>query len=128
MPIYDYECRKCGKTHEVITGADDTGDRYCPHCIEGMARRIISATGQYCGNEDATWLKCVREVVGKETAEGIAFHNNPTRSNYKAWMKKKGLRPLENNEPLRPAEKDMSHVDKELLRRHRERNRITVRG
>lgn len=124
MPIYDYECSKCGKIRERFANMDT---RYlkCPKC-GGNSKRIISAAGVYTGNDDATWLKSVREVVGSETREGRAFLKDPSRSNYKRWMNKKGLRPLESNEPMKPPPPDMTGIQRKVLENWQKRNRIEV--
>ena len=126
MPVYDFECQKCGYISEAIT---DIHQRriVCPEC-KNIACRIISASGQYCSNEDAEWLKSVREVVGNETREGRAFLKDPTRANYKAWMQRKGLRPLEPGEkPQKPAPFNLETLHKEVARRHFERKSINIR-
>ncbi len=128
MPIFDYECCMCGLTHEVITFSDDNEDKLCPHCQIGMAHRIISCGRCYTGNEDAPWLKTVPEVINKDTDNPVAkeFIKNPTRSNYKAWMKSEGLRPLENNEPRKPPPTNISKIQKEVWHKFQERHRIEI--
>jgi len=99
MPVYDYECAACGHIHERIEEADDQLSKPCPACELAVAVRIISCgNSAYIGNQDAPWLKSVREVVGDETREGREFLRDPTRANYRAWMDRKGLRPLEPGE------------------------------
>ena len=126
MPIYDYECSKCGEVQERYAGVD-TNHLKCRKC-GGNSKRIISAAGVYMGNDDAPWLKSVREVVGNETREGREFLKDPSRSNYKAWMKKKGLRPLEDNESRKPEPPKMDSVHRKVAERHMRRNRIEIGG
>jgi putative FmdB family regulatory protein len=127
MPIYDYECQMCGHIHERIERAKDQLSKQCPACGLVQAKRIISATGQYCGNDDATWLKSVREVVGDETREGRAFLRDPTRSNYRAWLKREGLRPMEPGErPHRVPLVDDRRITRKLIENHRKRTAITI--
>jgi len=125
MPIYDMECPSCGNIHEAYSGIDEDPIQ-CPNCGSDT-KRIISASGQYCSNQDAGWLKNVLEVVDKSdnTIASKEFLANPTRRNYKAWMKAKGLRPIEDGEnrrkqaPWRPPTKT-------LLDRVMERRRIEI--
>lgn len=44
MPLYEYECPKCGDRHEVLIGAvhAPAADVQCPACGETM-RHVISA-------------------------------------------------------------------------------------
>lgn len=125
MPIYDHECQQCGKIFEAIS----------PYFLEtiqcdcgGLAKRIISCGRVYTANEDASWLKTVPEVINKDTTNPIAkeFIKNPTRQNYKAWMKSEGLRPLENNEPTKPKPTDLNPIRKEVWRKHQRRHRIEI--
>lgn len=129
MPIYDYQCLAYGGHHcfEQIEPAWDNGPKRCPQCGLVRSKRIIGASGQYVGNQDADWLKSVRKVVGKETREGREFHLHPTRANYQAWMKSKGLRPLERNEPIKPPPTDLTTLHKKVFERHRKRMAITIR-
>jgi putative FmdB family regulatory protein len=122
MPVYDYECRKCGKIEEkILTIKQHEKDHFICIC-GGYMNPIISASGQYCSNDDATWLKSVTEVV--DPTSGIAaseFYKNPSRSNYKAWMKESGIRPLERNEKMRPDPVNLDKVHDEVQRKHHER-------
>lgn len=124
--IYDYECCRCGTLTEVIAAMDDTDLKPCPEC-QGDMVRIISISGVNCLNQDAGWLKTVTDVVGNETPEGREFKKNPTRANYHAWMKRKGLRPLEDGEkPSRPPAVDEDRMARQLYEKHRERTRIEL--
>ena len=42
MPLYEYECRKCGKTLEKIQKFSDKPLTKCPDC-GGRLERLISA-------------------------------------------------------------------------------------
>ena len=45
MPIYEYECRKCGEKFESFRGIYDNDDKVaCPVCDEKGAKRMISRT------------------------------------------------------------------------------------
>ncbi|GBD37983.1 hypothetical protein HRbin37_00228 [bacterium HR37] len=41
MPIYEYECEKCGRITEVLQGFNDPPLKRCKHC-RGKVHRIIS--------------------------------------------------------------------------------------
>ena len=131
MPIYDFECQ-CGRIFESIVPVNCT-ESECEEC--GMpAKRIISVAGQYCSNQDARWLKTVLEVVDKDSKKpaDVEFRNNPTRENYKRWMKENKIRPVDysvNGGPptyTRPPEPDLRKLGDELYRKHRERKRIEI--
>lgn len=124
MPIYDYECSKCGHIRERYANVN-TKYLKCPKC-QGSSKRLISASGVYTGNQDADWIKSVREVVGDETREGREFKRDPTRANYKRWMKKKGLRPYEPGERTKPERPDDSAIQRQVIDRHFKRKRIEI--
>jgi putative FmdB family regulatory protein len=43
MPIYEYGCMKCGKTHELMQKFSDAPLSVCPDC-GGKVRKLISNT------------------------------------------------------------------------------------
>ena len=43
MPIYEYECKKCGDIHEVMQKIADKPLTKCPSC-GGRVHRIVSAS------------------------------------------------------------------------------------
>lgn len=128
MPIYDYECQGCGHITERIERSGDDGVKKCVVCGETKSVRIISATGQYCGNQDATWLKSVTDVINRDTSNPMAkeFMSNPTRANYRMWMKSEDLRPMERNEQIKPQRPDFSRINREVWENHQARNRIEI--
>ena len=130
MPIYDRECYDCNHSWEVIEAVDAPQESLCPRC-GGTARRIISASGPNCANQDSAWIRTVTDVVDKSataTAVDREFVRNPTRENYRMWMKSRGLRPLEPGEgPTKPKPPDMGRITRDIWRKDCERNRIEVR-
>ena len=44
MPIYEYECQKCKKIHEIWQKMSDPSITKCPDC-KGKVERLISASG-----------------------------------------------------------------------------------
>lgn len=135
MPLIlvDFECIRCGHIFEKIVKSHIkfTG---CPKCWDGVfmdfAKRIITPSSTYLGNQDEDWIKSVREVVDKEGGRHAQeFLKNPTRDNYKRWMKSEGLRPLDKGEgPTKPAPVDMQQLTDKTFDLHRKRTRIEVRG
>ena len=44
MPIYEYRCRECAATYEVLhLGRETAADVVCPSCGSHQATRLISA-------------------------------------------------------------------------------------
>jgi len=139
MPIYDYNCKKCGE-FESIERISDTWT-ICPTCGK-RAKRIISLGGTAVNmtNEDALHVRQSAEILlNKETAPTDPrphvrdLANNPTRSNLKRYLKVEGLRYAENEggAPPRyrkPEGRDRGAITKELLEKHRARTAIEVRS
>jgi putative FmdB family regulatory protein len=51
MPIYEYECPKCGQKFELRCNiAESEKEAKCPRCGEEHARRAISVFGIACVN------------------------------------------------------------------------------
>lgn len=139
MPIYDYECQNCDYLELDVFAKIDEQELICPQC-QGPSSRIISLSGVHTANEDAAWIRTVREVVEKDGSCRVSneFLKRPTRSNLKAWMKEKGLRHTENHHGGPPmaidrrsleAEQRASEkqVHKAVWDKHRERNTLNVR-
>ena len=43
MPIYEYECQKCGRTLEALQKFSDKPLRECPECGTHQLKRLVSA-------------------------------------------------------------------------------------
>jgi putative FmdB family regulatory protein len=128
MPLYDFECKSCNTTTEKITHWSENAV-VCPKC-HGIAFRIISIHGQNCTNEDAPWIRSVLEVVDKDSdkVHTKRFLAEPTRENYRAWMKAEKIRHLEPGEKSVRASLDLKrHTDK-VMEMRRNRHRIELRG
>jgi putative FmdB family regulatory protein len=78
MPIYEYECLKCGKTAEAMQRFSDPPLTQCSHC-KGEMRKLISAstfhlkgsgwyTTDYCGKNQSTSkpTECKSETCEKK--------------------------------------------------------------
>jgi len=49
MPIYEYNCKKCGNTFEQLVFPSDDADRFtCPSCGDGDTCRLMSSFS--CGS------------------------------------------------------------------------------
>jgi len=44
MPIYEYECRACGKTNELLQKLGEKPPKACAGCGKGPLLKIISRT------------------------------------------------------------------------------------
>ncbi len=44
MPIYEYDCRACGKRHQAIQKMNDEPLQQCPNCSHPELQRVISAS------------------------------------------------------------------------------------
>ena len=42
MPIYEYECKNCGMTHEELQSFSDPPLKKCPHCKKNKLEKLIS--------------------------------------------------------------------------------------
>jgi len=45
MPIYEYECKKCGHQLEVLQKMSDDALKMCPACNKPELKKLISAAG-----------------------------------------------------------------------------------
>lgn len=127
MPLYDHLCTACGHIFEEILPVEMEATD-CKKCGK-KAVRILSVSGQNCMNEDAAWIRSVLEVVDKESnAPHVRrFLKEPTRSNYKEWMRGEGIRPLEPGEERRKR-REINHremADK-IMRMRQERRRLSI--
>ena len=43
MPIYEYQCQKCGHHHEALQKLSDPHLRQCPECGRKALKRLVSA-------------------------------------------------------------------------------------
>jgi putative FmdB family regulatory protein len=45
MPVYEYECKKCGSSFERIVFQGDKEEISCPECGETKVKKLLSSTG-----------------------------------------------------------------------------------
>lgn len=50
MPLYEYECKKCGERTEVLQRAKDKPLAKCPKCGGAVVKLISSPAIQFKGN------------------------------------------------------------------------------
>jgi hypothetical protein len=132
MILADFECSHCGYIEEALCDSSEQEGK-CHDC-GSLTKRIISLGRVYAGNQDAPWIKSVLEVVDKDSKKPHVqeFLKNPTRSNYKKWMKGEGLRPADYTEHggpptfRKPPLPDTDKMAQDLYRRHRERKSLSV--
>jgi len=128
-PIYQLKCKACGQEFEAICSVDTRDWQACDAC--GSTAKVIPAIrGPNCANEGAGWIATIREVVDKDSnfaVDKAMLKPHPTRSDYKAWMRFHGIRPLETGEkPYHETIDIERHTDK-MMQMRQERNRIHVR-
>lgn len=126
MPIYSYEC-ECGRITEHIYPVDKIKEVVKCQCGK-RARKIITCSGYFTANQDAAWIRSVREVVSKDPSKKHCqeFLKNPTRQNYHNWMEKEGLRPLDKNEHSEPKPVSLAEMKQATMREYRKRNALTI--
>ncbi|MYL84872.1 zinc ribbon domain-containing protein [Desulfovibrio aerotolerans] len=117
MPLYDFTCRVCGRTFEAMA-AMDGGEEIC--VCGGSARRLVSVGRGY--RADGDWLASVAAVAEKDSDKPHvrAFLAEPSRANYRRWIRGEGIRPLEDGESRRRATTPPA-VSHEVLERFKAR-------
>lgn len=129
MPIYRYKCLSNGHEFERICSVDLRKKQLCGIC--GASGIIVPAVhGPNCSNDSASWIPSVLEVVAKDDPRPHVrnFLKDPTRANYRAWMKGEGIRHLEPGEKNEKFEFDTRrHADK-IMEMKMRRERLEIRG
>ena len=64
MPLYEYECQKCGRRTEKIEPVAGPHLKKCPHCAGKLERAISAPAIQFKGSG---WY--VTDYAGKSTAK-----------------------------------------------------------
>jgi putative FmdB family regulatory protein len=67
VPIYDYVCRNCGHTVEVIHGVNAEGPSECPVCGGPMRRALSAPTVHFKGSG---WAKKERSAARSAQSSG----------------------------------------------------------
>ena len=125
--IHDHECCLCGHSFEALVEWDEYVI-ICEKCGSEAKRVYKSFNG--IENNSPAWLKDVIEVVDKDSGEAHCddFVKNPTKANYKAWMKGSGLRPMEQGESMKLKKRDTSKIRKRVMENFKSRNTVEVRS
>ncbi len=125
MILYDYQCKGCEYVFEKFVPENTTV--YCPKC-GFYTKRILGVPGGTNANQDAKWIRSVREVVDKDGGPHCQeFLKRPTRENYENWKKVEGIRDFEQGEkPGKPPPVDMEKIEREVWEKHQKRHRIEV--
>jgi putative FmdB family regulatory protein len=76
MPIYEYECRKCGETHEILQKMSEGPKRKCPSCGAMSRKKLVSAaafqlkgTGWYVTDFRDKGKKKEKKTDGKDSSK-----------------------------------------------------------
>lgn len=133
MIFADFECRSGHVTEHLVHQKQKKVD--CSVCGK-TAKRIISMGRVNIANDAPGWLRSTLEVVDRSNPASHVqeFVKQPTRANYRAWMKGEGIRPLDHTEhgapptARKPDSVDLSRVYREVMDRYRGRQRLEVRG
>jgi putative FmdB family regulatory protein len=64
MPIYEYQCRRCGHRLEAMQKVSDPPLRRCPECRGGLKKLVSAPAFQFKGSG---WY--VTDYAGKKGAE-----------------------------------------------------------
>ncbi|MBN1656499.1 MAG: zinc ribbon domain-containing protein [Deltaproteobacteria bacterium] len=54
MPIFEFECKKCGKTFETLMGSNEKEKPPCPDCGSKKTKRMLSAFSSGSSNHNTS--------------------------------------------------------------------------
>ena len=75
MPIYEYQCSKCGHEYEIIQKMSDAPVEECQSCHQSTAVRLVSAPGfqlKGTGWYETDFKHKGKPPVKSESKEGVA--------------------------------------------------------
>jgi putative FmdB family regulatory protein len=78
MPIYEYECLKCGKTTEAMQRFSDPPLAKCAHC-EGRLRKLISMSTFHL--KGSGWY--TTDYAGKNQSKAKSTESKPEKAENK---------------------------------------------
>lgn len=118
MPLYDFACRVCGREFEAMAPMDQV-EEVC--ACGGSSRRLIAVGRGY--RADADWLPSVTDVVDKTSSAPHvrAFLAEPSRANYRRFLRGEGIRPQEAGEERGRRPDPGPALSREVLERHKAR-------
>lgn len=67
MPIYDYNCKKCGQAVEIMHKVDEKPSEACPACGSRRLERQVSAAGFRLGG--GGWYETDFKKSGKKNVK-----------------------------------------------------------
>jgi len=74
VPLYEYECQKCGRRTEKIEPVAGPHLKKCPHCGGKVERAITAPAIQFKGSgwyvTDYAGKSTAKETAGSEKADG----------------------------------------------------------
>lgn len=87
MPLYEFECQKCGTAVEKVFKIDDCPKTVrCPVC-RGRSRKVISYGGIQCDSiNNVNWLPDALKTLQAEHEKPIE-----TRGEHKRYLEKHGM-------------------------------------
>ena len=75
MPIYEYECRRCGHEFETIQKFSDAPLRKCPECAKlSLHKKVTAASFHLKGS--GWYVTDFRDKGGKSDAKGAKSKGN----------------------------------------------------
>lgn len=72
MPLYEYECLKCGHRFERIQKFSDKPVSSCPHCKKGKVKQLLSASSFHL--KGSGWYATDYAGKGKDKSESTPEH------------------------------------------------------
>lgn len=128
MILHDYQCETCGTFDSMVEW--DELQTPCPKC-GAKCSRIYTCRGAL--HEAPAWVKESMKVIDKSDPEARKLLDTGSRSDLHQFMKKKGIRFMEDGEKVltnkdreRQADIDHARITEEVVNRHIQRNRIEV--
>jgi len=85
VPLYEYQCSKCGRKFEKIENVDAPETKKCPHCGAKSPRLFSAPAIQFKGTG---WY--VTDYGGKNTAAAAAAERGEGKSEGKSDSKTEG--------------------------------------
>ena len=107
MPIYEYQCEKCGHRLEALQKLADEPLKFCPECSESALKKLISASGFIL--KGSGWYVTDFRDKGKPKTEtksdGGSASNSETKSESKSESKTESKSESKSDTTTKPAPK-----------------------
>lgn len=105
MPIYEYVCRACGETSEILQKLSDPDEKKCPLCGKLKLTRQVSAAGFRL--KGAGWYETDFKSDNKKNLAGDTEASKPVAASEKAV--EAPVKPVEKAaEPVKPKSKSVA--------------------